>query len=74
MGQTLARVLGLAVMRLASADLLPFRYSHYARKMEEFIDGAGAWAMDDTGKRRVAIDLAAARGLADARGRQCHRA
>jgi N-acetylated-alpha-linked acidic dipeptidase len=51
-------------MRLASANLLPFRYSHYARKMEEFIDGAGAWAVDDTGKRRVAIDLAAARGLA----------
>ena len=31
--QTLARVLGLTVMRLASADVLPFRYSHYARKM-----------------------------------------
>ena len=62
--QSLARVLGLAAMRLASADLLPFRYSHYARKMEEFIDGAGAWAVDDTGRRRVAIDLAAARGLA----------
>jgi N-acetylated-alpha-linked acidic dipeptidase len=63
-GQTLARVLGLTVLRLASTDLLPFRYSHYARKMEEFIDGASAWAVDDTGRRRVAIDLAAARGLA----------
>ena len=63
-GQTLARVLGLTVMRLASTDLLPFRYSHYARKMAEFIDGAGAWAIEDTGRRRVAIDLAAARSLA----------
>ena len=63
-GQTLARVLGLTVMRLASTDLLPFRYSHYARKMAEFIDGAGAWAIDDNGRRRVAIELAAARGLA----------
>lgn len=73
-GQTLSRVLGLAVLRLASADLLPFRYSHYARKMAEFIDGAAAWAVDDIGRPalsagapvegRVAIDLAAARGLA----------
>ena len=62
--QSLARVLGLATMRLASADLLPFRYSHYARKMAEFIDGADAWAIDDNGRRRVAIDLAAAGGLA----------
>jgi N-acetylated-alpha-linked acidic dipeptidase len=62
--QSLSRVLGLATMRLASADLLPFRYSHYARKMAEFIDGAAAWAIDDNGRRRVAIDLAPARGLA----------
>jgi len=62
--QSLARVLGLATMRLASVELLPFRYSHYARKMEEFIDGAAAWAVDDTGKRRVVLDLAGARGLA----------
>ena len=63
-GQTLARVLGLSVLRLASAEVLPFRYSHYARKMEEFIDGAAAWAVDDMGRRRVAIDLAAARRIA----------
>ena len=72
--QSLSRVLGLAVMRLASADLLPFRYSHYARKMAEFIDAAGGWAMDNIRRPalsagapvegRVAIDLAAARGLA----------
>ncbi len=63
-GQTLARVLGLAVMRLASTDLLPFRYSHYARNMEAFIDNAAGWAVDDTGRRRVATDLTQARGLA----------
>ena len=39
-GQTLARVLGLTVMRLASAEVLPFRYSYYAQKMQEFIDAA----------------------------------
>ena len=63
-GQTLARVLGLSVLRLASAEVLPFRYSHYARKMEEFIDGAAVWAIDDMGRRRVAIDLAGARRFA----------
>lgn len=63
-GQTLARVLGLTVMRLASTELLPFRYSYYARKMEEFIDNAAEWAVDDSGRRRVVTDLATARGLA----------
>ena len=63
-GQTLARVLGLTVMRLASTDLLPFRYSHYARKMGEFIDGADGWAVDDQGRRRVTVATAASRRLA----------
>ena len=49
---------------LASTDLLPFRYSHYARNMEAFIDNAAGWAVDDTGRRRVATDLTQARGLA----------
>lgn len=63
-GQTLARVLGLTALRLASADVLPFRYSHYARKMEEFIDSAAVWAVDDNGRRRVTTDMTAARRLA----------
>ena len=63
-GQTLARILGLTALRLASTDLLPFRYSHYARKMEEFIASADGWAIDDMGHRRVAIDMAGARRLA----------
>jgi N-acetylated-alpha-linked acidic dipeptidase len=62
--QTLARVVGLAVMRLASADVLPFRYSYYARKIEAFIDTAEGWTLDDNGKRRVAANLATARTLA----------
>ena len=62
--ETLARVLGLTVMRLASTELLPFRYSHYARKMEEFIQGADAWAVDDNGRQRVALDLTTAHKLA----------
>ena len=67
--ETLARVLGLTVMRLASTELLPFRYSHYARKMEEFIQGADAWAVDGSGRKRVALDLTTARKLAAERER-----
>jgi N-acetylated-alpha-linked acidic dipeptidase len=62
--QTLARVLGLTALRLASTELLPFRYSHYARKMEGFIDDVAVWAVDDLGHRRIAIDLTEARRLA----------
>jgi putative CocE/NonD family hydrolase len=62
--QTLARVLGVAIMRLATDRVLPFRYSYYARKMEDFIDVAGGWAVDDNGRRRVAVSLSAARELA----------
>jgi N-acetylated-alpha-linked acidic dipeptidase len=63
-GQTLARVLGLSVMRLASADVLPFRYSHYARKIVEFTQTADGWAIDDAGRKRVEANLAGARQLA----------
>ena len=63
-GQTLARVLGLTVMRLASTEVLPFRYSYYAQKMQEFIDTASTWAVDDNGRQRVALDLSKARALA----------
>lgn len=62
--QTLARVLGVAIMRLASDRVLPFRYSYYARRIGDFIDAATGWATDDNGRVRVATDLTAARALA----------
>ena len=64
-GRTLTQVLGLAVMRFASAPVLPFRYSHYGRKISEFLDTAGSWALDDDGRRIVAVDLNEARRLAE---------
>ena len=62
--QTLARLLGVSTMRLASAPVLPFKYAHYSRKMAEFIDAAAGWAVDDNGRVRVATDLTTARALA----------
>ena len=54
------------MLRLSSSDLLPFRYSHYARSIGAFLDSAEEWALDDTGVRRVVVDLAGARRLAAA--------
>jgi N-acetylated-alpha-linked acidic dipeptidase len=63
-GRTLAQVLGLSVMRFADAPVLPFRYSHYGRKMIEFMDTASTWPLDDNGKALVTLDLSGARRLA----------
>jgi N-acetylated-alpha-linked acidic dipeptidase len=63
-GRTLTQLLGLAVMRFASAPVLPFRYSHYGRKMSEFLDTAGSWALDDHGRSVVTVNLREARRLA----------
>ena len=63
-GQTLARVLGLTVHaagvgRGAAVPLFALRAED-----QEFIDGASAWAVDDNGRRRVALDLSEARVMA----------
>jgi N-acetylated-alpha-linked acidic dipeptidase len=63
-GRTLTQVLGLSVMRFVGAPVLPFRYSHYGRKMTEFLDTASTWMLDDDGKHVVALELRAARRLA----------
>jgi N-acetylated-alpha-linked acidic dipeptidase len=41
--RTLTQVFGVSVMRLADAAVLPYRYSHYANKISEFLDDAGTW-------------------------------
>jgi N-acetylated-alpha-linked acidic dipeptidase len=64
-GRTLTQVLGLSVMRLASASVLPFRYSHYARKIAGFLDTAATWSLDADGKALVTLDLRRARSLAE---------
>ena len=43
-GERLARILGLSALRLASADVLPFRYSRYARRIGVFVDEAAGTA------------------------------
>jgi len=59
-GGTLVQMLGLSVMRLAAAQALPFRYSHYARKIGEFLAAARSWP----GSPDAKLDLDRASGLA----------
>jgi N-acetylated-alpha-linked acidic dipeptidase len=55
--RTLAQVFGVTVMRLADAAVLPYRYSHYAHKISEFLDDAGTWGV-------VTLNLDSAKMLA----------
>jgi N-acetylated-alpha-linked acidic dipeptidase len=66
---TLARVLGLTVARFASMPVLPFRYSHYAGRIDSYLQDAVKWrqqagepgvsAVDTTSLRTVASRVAA---------------
>jgi N-acetylated-alpha-linked acidic dipeptidase len=42
-GAQLARLLGLGLMRLATAPVLPFRHSHYAERIRTFLTEAERW-------------------------------
>jgi N-acetylated-alpha-linked acidic dipeptidase len=62
--RTMSQMFGLAVMRLADAQVLPFRYSHYARKISEFLDSAASWTRDQDGNEIAKLDLGASKALA----------
>jgi len=62
--RSMSQLFGLAVMRLADAPLLPYRYSHYARKIQEYLNTAEGWARDDDGKLRVKVDLSSPKAVA----------
>jgi N-acetylated-alpha-linked acidic dipeptidase len=62
--RTLAQVFGVTVMRLADAAVLPYRYSHYAHKISDFLGDAATWAVDDDGQQIVKLDLERPKALA----------
>jgi len=57
-GVTMSRVLGTLALRMAGADVLPFRFSHYAEQLERSLRDAAGWGRDSLGASRVALDLA----------------
>lgn len=63
--RTVTRLLGLTAMRLANAEILPFRYSHYGKTIGGFLDVADGWARDGDGRQAIALDLSRAKRLAD---------
>jgi N-acetylated-alpha-linked acidic dipeptidase len=62
--RTLTQMFGLAVMRLADAQVLPFRYSHYARQISEYLETAASWTRDPDGNEIAKLDLSSAKALA----------
>ena len=61
-GVLMSRVLGTMALRMSEAEILPFRFSHYASKLDEAITLAEGWARDAA----TAIDVASLRVKATA--------
>jgi N-acetylated-alpha-linked acidic dipeptidase len=65
-GVQMARVLGTTAIRMSEATVLPFRFSHYATRLQEAIRSAEGWAkeagaaLDVSGLRTRAERVAAA--------------
>jgi len=54
-GAQLVRLLGTVALRLGESQVLPFRFSHYAAQLAQFVDRASK--PDNTGEPTVAVDL-----------------
>lgn len=65
-GAQLVQVLGSVALRLGEAEVLPFRFSHYAERLARFVDDIPSWNVDADGRRLVALDV---RSLEPAVGR-----
>jgi N-acetylated-alpha-linked acidic dipeptidase len=60
-GVTMVQVLGTMAMRMAGAEVLPFRFSHYADALDGATETAEAWAKDAEGRVVTPLDLTAVR-------------
>ncbi|MDP1860496.1 MAG: M28 family peptidase [Gemmatimonadaceae bacterium] len=57
-GVIMARVLGTLALRMANADVLPFRYSHYARRLGAALVAAQQWGQGIDARAVVPLDMA----------------
>jgi N-acetylated-alpha-linked acidic dipeptidase len=60
-GAELVQLLGTIALRLGEADVLPFRFSHYADRLRAFVDAAALWSVSDEGQTIVPVDLSSVR-------------
>lgn len=63
-GAVLARLLGTAALRLAEADVLPFRYSEYAGRIAAALEAVPSWEVGREGRERLPIDVTPLAALA----------
>ena len=57
-GAQLARLLGTVALRLGESRILPFRFSHYARRLDEFVADAERWLPDGARASPPSLDFA----------------
>jgi N-acetylated-alpha-linked acidic dipeptidase len=63
-GAVLARLLGSVALRLAGAEVLPFRFSHYGRHLTAALRTVPSWGVDGDGRTLLLIDVANLESLA----------
>jgi N-acetylated-alpha-linked acidic dipeptidase len=56
-GAQLVRLLGTVALRLGESVVLPFRFSHYAEQLAQFVDSVSTWAIDADGRQTVMVDV-----------------
>jgi N-acetylated-alpha-linked acidic dipeptidase len=61
-GVLMAKVLGTMALRMSEATVLPFRFSHYATRLQEAVGAAERWASD----AGATIDVAGLRARTEA--------
>jgi N-acetylated-alpha-linked acidic dipeptidase len=57
-GAQLARLLGTVALRLGQAPVLPFRFSHYTDRLEEYSRTAAQWPVPADGHTSLGLDFA----------------
>ncbi len=57
----MGRLLALLALRTAEAEILPYRYSEYGRKILDYLDALAVENLDPEGRPRYAIDLSGLR-------------
>ena len=50
-------MLGSVALRLGESQILPFRFSHYARRLDEFVAGAERWLPDGASASPPSLDF-----------------
>ncbi len=57
-GAQLVRLLGTVALRLGESQVVPFRFSHYARRLAEYVETASGWTVATEGHVAMTLDFA----------------